>query len=323
MSKSNSAVRAFRYLGFEVCLIPHVKKSIADILSYSIMKYAQTMKGTQDEIINEIIRRYYDDKELPASVFNLLTDIIGKDSTRGYDSTGVFDPLYERGTVLDYIDPTGMYYSSKYASIMGVCTTYYQLSKVEYELRAVMNLASYKYIIENHRSIKAIVTTHELKYGPDAQVMIKTGMFFEFRDGNKSHEEFELFKAFLAIKSIQGKNDFAGTNKNFICARMIGAKTPDVAKLMIKSDAVQKEYNRFSERYFFDKLIVKLQASAFIIGKISYGRSMYLSTQLDNELLWIAIANYRQNKHLNTIENKLKTAEKEYRNKIFNELNIS
>lgn len=322
MSKKNLSEKEFKYVCFETCLISGIDKQINDIFNYSIVKYSiSNIKLSKEEILNEAIRLYYDDK-LPGKISNVFATAFDgevEESTRGYNEKGEFDPSEERTSLLLYFDSEDEgIFDANFSKFIDDCKPYCQLHRGLHALN--LTGGNYDYMLKGYSKVNNIVAQNESQYGKNPLVMMKIQMLLDYVNGDKTHRNFELLKGFLAIKSIQGQKDFTGTNKEMVCARMIGAKTPDIAKQLIKDKAINKVFLKYKARYFFDQLLLELQIKSFITAKITYGRSVYLSTQLDNELLCVAIMNFTEKKLLNTASIKLKNEEKEYRNRIANNL---
>ncbi|MDB5131791.1 MAG: hypothetical protein JWR02_1540 [Mucilaginibacter sp.] len=268
------------YVFFECCLINHIQKEIDNILDYAIIKFASKLEITDYNLLCGAIQLYVNDK-LPSRLNKaFIAAKIDADVADKYALTGAYNSLLNAVNRMDED-------IEKFKSDL---RPYVQIDQAIKKLR--LQSINYDSILAKYRRIKTIVDNFEVLHGKDAVVGVKITMLIDFRDTEKSYRDFELLKGFLAIKSILGDKDFVGTNKAFVTARMIGAKTPKIVSSLMVDKATKKLYAKFTGRYFYDQLLYDLEDKNFIMSRLPGNRCIYLSTSLSYELLKVSIQNY-------------------------------
>jgi hypothetical protein len=283
MAKSKTSNPSYSYVMFECCLINYIEKT-AEILRYGIVRYAlNKVSGTDYYILNEVINLHFD-------------KLLSKDLSFHINASGLTNrPIDEwslknaNSVLTNYLCNGGS--NELYNVFIDQARIYYQISQAYKILKLQLVSGSYAGVLKSYRTIKEIVDNHESRFGKDALVSVKTQMLLEYIDGDNYRPDFELFKGYLAIKSIQGDKDYACTNKAFIISRMVGAKTPEISTHLIGSKEIEALYNRFKGQYFYKMLLINLQLNKFIASTITGNRCIYISTHLQTALLKAAIQN--------------------------------
>ncbi|OOQ57122.1 hypothetical protein [Mucilaginibacter pedocola] len=280
MAKSKTSDQAYSYVMFECCLINHIERT-SEILNYSIVRYAlKEVEGTSYQILNEALKLHFD-KLLPSDLSAIVKAAgIGERPSNQWETKNAYCLLVN---YLHQTENTDHFTDS--------ARLYYQVSQAYRILNLKLVRGTYAGTIKDYKAMISIVDIHERRFGKDALVSIKTGLLIEYSNTDKYRPDFELLRGFLAVKSIQGDKDFACTNKAMITARMIGAKTANIADHLCAEKATAAHYKRFNEQYFYRKLLLDLQLKSFIASSATGNRCIYLSTQLTSELLTAAIQN--------------------------------
>ncbi|MBU0676921.1 MAG: hypothetical protein KJ626_02300 [Verrucomicrobia bacterium] len=113
--------------------------------------------------------------------------------------------------------------------------------------------------------------------GPLAYASVPASYFFEVYDSTKDIETMRLFRCVAAVRSLVGKKRFAGTVKDMLRARMMGAKsTGCLSSLDENCEALHAEYEELKSRYRFDRILREGAVRGFYV-KLGLGRRVYLS----------------------------------------------
>jgi len=175
--------------------------------------------------------------------------------------------------------------------------------------------------ISYYRAVKHI-ESFEQKFRKDAQVSVKINQLTDFISSNT---DFDLFRAYLGIKSIIGSKKFAKTNKLVILGRMIGCKSTAAFEhyrtnkyLLLTVEHYIGTPAKF--RYQMDKILNKLINRGFImyLSKPKV-RDIYISSYMEPEKLMKLIE--KSDAKLN-IENRRKAVSARLFSKDYNKLAV-
>lgn len=144
----------------------------------------------------------------------------------------------------------------------------------------------YERLAEYYR-INRKISEHFDKFGNDPHPGLETKLFFDFRD---QPQEPELFTAYMAIRSLQGKKKYTETCKKVILMRMFGAKSQEALDEILKTKALKDKYDKYARspralNYNMDKLFKKLLNRGLLRSKIfmrEVSRKIFLSTTIDH-----------------------------------------
>ena len=304
----------YRYVYFPLFLIKNLfsekdlKYTVSDIFDVGIFNYSKQFNIDNLSAYRQVIYCYYrgglTDK-LRSKIQYLYDngDLTLDEDYNGFDGHGIsFEP--------DDLDELAQI-ASKNNILRDLFIEFYKMHLALKSLKLTGNIQS---ILSVSKQILKLQQIHEAKYGREPSVMLKTDLIFDYYKKSKSSNDILILAAFAGIKSIIGKKEFAGTTKKMIVSRMIGAKSDKVLQDFLKDKTLKTIFDKYSKRYWFDKLINELRIRDFIRSKITlkfgFKSRMYLSCKLDSNQLSSKLAeNWNRNKG-NTKLKLLKAEEK-------------
>jgi hypothetical protein len=133
---------------------------------------------------------------------------------------------------------------------------------------------------------------HKHSPGPPPMTGISTEVYWNFRsEEEKSDLDKATLLAFLALKSIVGTKPYMKINNDLLLSRMDGKRRS------VKPEAISKEIQAFSKRYWLDKIKDELVNSWNVTFFSKNMRGFYVSLTLNPEqLAYYAIKNSREKK---------------------------
>jgi hypothetical protein len=144
---------------------------------------------------------------------------------------------------------------------------------------------------------KIKIDKHEQAHGPLAFATCPADYFFETWKKTADIEAMRLFRCVCAVRSVIGKKPFTGTTKDMLRARMIGAKTPAIAKAMAADSlAIRTELDSLASRSRFDRILTEGAVRKFYC-KFGIGRRVYLSTEAKDPAMLAGMVKKRFNRH--------------------------
>jgi len=302
-------IKEYGYVQFPLCLLmetyTNAQAGLTMIEDFAIVKFAKTFSYNINEVGRQLMYGYYRKKDImPKKLLDMMEDYINKDElTIDEDYNGFsgseFEPLECTSELIglfetneDFKDDAILYYQIKQA-IDSKC-----LSIIIYDMDS---------LLKGYETGCKIKREFEAQFGPDAIVSVKITQLFEFR---KTCKDLDLFRAFLAIKSMIGTKAFAEGNKPTVLSRMIGCKSKEAfeyytTKKNCKSLKVLETVDKYNKRYHMDKLLLELAERKFIMHLPIKGcRFIYFSKFMDTEELVKLI----HAKKANSMELKIKNA---------------
>jgi len=297
------------YIQFPLHLIDSIPEKLTEIIRYGIVRYGSTFSIKRHDVFRQIVYLYYKD-ELPYVLSGEINSLINaglftnNGDYAGFDSEGHFDPDENIDELIESWNERPDLYK--------LCVQVYQIHLATDSL----NLTDYRYldVICDYNTINVQVQKFEKKYGNDALTSISLKMAFDYRDNDKGYSEIELLKAFLAIKSLQGKAKLCETNKAAIIMRMTGARSKEVLKEKSKTNINKRLIEKFNKRYHIDKLLTDLRICRFIQSKLPNNRSLFISTSLNDRELAKAAFELIKRKEQKTQKSIIKKQENEAKN---------
>lgn len=279
-----------RYVQFPLCLLQKIfedpKKVFNLILDFGIVNYAKKFTYNLEEVARQLMYGYFRESELQMDLKYSLKKYIESGSvtydpdTEGFDNN-TFDPADSIMGLMELFESDRKF---KRDAIL-----YYQIKQAE----SFLNIEDFSIdgTIENYMTAYKYKSDFEQKYNPDSMPNVKPSMIFDFRDSGK---DLQLFRAYIAIKSLIGFNRYIATTRNVILMRMFGCKSNQALNDFLKTNKEAKEeyeqINRTEKslRYYFDKLFNNLLSKGFIKSKIferKVSRKIFLSVSLDYDNL--------------------------------------
>ena len=313
----------YRYIHFPLFLLKDLftsKKNqhstISDIFDIGIYNYSNQFAIDDLSAYRQVIYCYYKGG-LTDKLYSYLKGLYdNEDLTLDEDYNGfqgdTFEP-YE----LDELDRI----ATGDIQLRDLCLEFY---KMHLALESLQINGSIQDILSTSKEVLKPQGIHEAKYGREPSVMLKTDLIFDYYKKNKSFNDIILFAAYAGIKSIIGKKKFAGTTKKMIVGRMIGAKSDKVLPDFLKNKDLKAIFDKYSKRYWFDKLIGELLTRGFVRSKMTlklgFKSRMFLSCKLDYSQLPVKIAEcwekVKGTKKLKSIKEEEKLAIKQFKSLI-------
>jgi hypothetical protein len=131
-----------------------------------------------------------------------------------------------------------------------------------------------------NEAINKEVANHKYAHGALVCVGVPAELVFETIDQAGNVDTLRLFRMVCAVRSIIGNKTTAGTTKDFIRARMIGAKTPAIAaKLLMANKEIRSEHKLMKSRKRIDRILMEGAIRKFY-GKLGTGRRVHLSLEI-------------------------------------------
>ena len=113
--------------------------------------------------------------------------------------------------------------------------------------------------------------------------------------------DINLLRAYIGIKSIIGRNNFATTHKSVILSRMLGCKSNEaLTAFLSENDDAKETYDKYSGRKRMDKLLFQLMERKLVtVLSRRHENRIYVSTKLRTPVeLATAISQKREEKNL-------------------------
>lgn len=295
--------RKDRYIQFPLCLLMETYKDPGAgfnlIVRFGIVNYAKSFKYSIEEVGKQLMYCYYREKNiLPDSLLKQMQRYIDSDKLTidedyyGFTS-GSFEPL-------DYTtELLGLFESDQEFKESAILT--YQIRQAVSKKNLNISIGNINSVISDYERGNRIRQEFESKFGADVMPGIKSKMLFEFRDSDK---DLDLFRAFVAIKSIIGRNTFATTNKPAILSRMIGCKSKAAFEYYTtdkknRNKAILPTVEKYGKKYHMDKLLIQLMERKFIMCLSKKEVSvMYVSAYMEPKELSKIIIEAKTTKNL-------------------------
>ena len=305
--------KEYAYVQFPLCLLmetyTNAKEGLNLIASFGVVNFAKSFKYEIKEVGRQLMYSYYREKELmPDDLMNTMENYIDNGELTmdpdycGFDGHGIsFDPLKYDCELLDLFEADQNF---KDDAIL-----LYQIRQVRGKDFLNLDIKSMTGLLEGYETGIKKRKDFEAQFGPDAMASVKIQHLFEFRDSGK---DLDLFRAYIAIKSIIGTKDFAESNKLAIASRMIGCKSKEAfdhytTQKINKNSKIMETVNKYSKRYHMDNLLLELAERKFIMHlSIKECRIMYFSKFMEPEEL----AKLIKAKKTNSMKVKIKNAAK-------------
>ncbi|MDP3643136.1 MAG: hypothetical protein Q8S54_08095 [Bacteroidota bacterium] len=284
--------REDRYIQFPLCLLMQTYQNPANglnlITGFGIVNYAMKFKYDIVEVGRQLMYAYYRE-----------TDNMQRDLKKAIDKYGASGQLtidedyngfsgLKHGTTFNPLEASeellGLFESDEKFKEDAILL--YQIRQATGEKFLNLKVYSIDSTIAQYKKALALKTNFEQKFGADVMPSIKPLQLIEFRD---SGAELDVFRAYIGIKSLIGRNTFATANKPVILSRMIGCKSK-AAFEHYTTDRYNKDktllptVDKYSKKYHIDKLLLTLAQRKYIMflskAKVSV---IYLSKYMEPE----------------------------------------
>lgn len=134
-------------------------------------------------------------------------------------------------------------------------------------------------------------------YGQDyPYAIIKPNFLIQYRDKNKTERARAEMAMLLAINSITGKQEWAGTTRGFIIARMFGAKKVDELEQALQgrtakeTKQLEEAFKTYTTRKRFESMRDKLMARGLLKCWVPFSHRIFVSPtkkfeEIENDVL--------------------------------------
>lgn len=257
------------------------------ISSFAIVNYAMKYEININDVAKQLMYAYYRKADniqsrLHSKLRNYIDEgeIILDEDYNGFNGSE-FNPEREIESILKLFTTDKDFKNSAI-----LC---WQINKAADSLK--VNLGSIDTTLNKYNKGLSVKNKFESEYGADVWPSIKPTQLFEFRDSGK---DIDLFRAYIAIKSLIGQHNYVATTRNVILMRMLGCKSNQVLNDFLKANKQAREiYNRYTRsdkalRYHFDKLFQSLLERGFLMSKIferTVSRKIFISQKLNYDQL--------------------------------------
>lgn len=277
------------YIQFPLCLLQETYKDPVEglniIFDYGIVHYAKKIRYNIEEVGRQLMYDYYRKQDMIQwQLVNMMEqyieseDLIIDDNYFGFTNSGTdFEPLEGSG-LLELFEADQNF---KEAAIF-----HYQIKQATSSLN--ISISNIEVIIKRYDKGIALQSKFEQLFGSDAMPMVKTSHLFDYL---KNPKDLDLFRAYIAIRSMIGQRNFATTQKPAILGRMVGCKSVEAFKYFTEHKTFKNKYllptvEKYSKRYQMDKLLFTLAERKFIMylskPKVSV---IYVSIYMEPEAL--------------------------------------
>ena len=113
--------------------------------------------------------------------------------------------------------------------------------------------------------------------------LVNPSFLIDYRKKNRTERARAEMAMLLAINSITGKQEWAGTTRGFIIARMFGAKKVDEIEQALQgrtdkeTKLLQEAYEKYTTRRMFDSMRDKLMARGLVKCWVPYAKRVFVS----------------------------------------------
>ena len=275
----------FRFFQFPLLLLKDLhldyNKAMNDILVFSAVDFSLKQKVKDSDAAKQALYSYYRKKGLTELI--RLVDSYVEEGEITYDDHNIGFTADGKNFNPDTSEILPLLEEDNELKVMARLNC--QLTKIESFFG--IKVSDYDQIFERYDRIKSTVFKHEERFGKDPRPTVEVDLFFDLR---KEYSPI-LFSAYMAIKSIQGPNNFCATNKNVILMRMLGAKSNEALQAHLEIPEIKEIYHKYSRtgkalRYHIDKLFNRLRNRGLLKAKFyprSMGRKILMSTRLEDE----------------------------------------
>jgi hypothetical protein len=279
----------YTYIQFPLCLLQLTygapEKGLSIILNFGIVNYGLKFKYDIKEVARQLMYCYYrNNLMIQIPLYKTLQRYIHEglitidEEFDGFDFNG-FNPEIDKLIRLFETD-----IEFRDASILR-----WQIDKAASLLN--IRLGSMDVAIKEYTEGLNFLVNFEVKYGADCWPGVKPSQLMEFRDSGK---DIDLFRAYIGIRSLIGRNNYIATTKKVILMRTLGCKNDKAMQEFLKVHKPAKAiYDKFTRsdnalRYNFQKLFEILIERGFLKSKVferTVSRKIFLSIEFTYDQL--------------------------------------
>lgn len=250
-----------RYVQFPISLLReiHIDKNAAlnKILRYGIYRYSKMQEVNEIDVVRQLIYLVYRGKlgsEIRKELSKFEFVHLGADDDYNGFIGGGFEPMQE-----------------EFDEVISAFSHNEKLKELSFEFYRM-------HVTKNSLGISGD-TFNILKEAKKVELMIRekepfgsitTKMIFEYRDKPKSEFDIIQLCAFIALRSILGKNQSCTTNNNLLIARMLGYFHFQQLKEEFMNEHLEIHF-KYSKRRQMNKLFIELDTKWNILKYSSQG----------------------------------------------------
>ncbi len=290
----------YRYFQFPLIFLRNIHEDfnswMQDIVNYATVDFALKQDIDLNDATRELLYSYYRDQENSYKPAMQALDSLFKEGVIECNEDYLI--FNGSGQVNDSIVCDAAEVISKDHQLRDLAILNKQLRNIDSFFSVKGLTCSFRY--EHYKTLNKYIVQHENKYGKEPRPTIRTDLFWDLYNNDKDPV---LFSAYMAIRSVEGQNRYAATNRPTIAGRMAGAKSPSVLESFIGEEL--KVFEKFNHRYHFTKLLERLHKRGLIksILRQKNWRHIYISTRLSPEELGEAVASQAEKRNLNNSNN--------------------
>jgi hypothetical protein len=277
------------------------------IIGYSIVNFAKKNHDYKmHDVLRQVLYDLYRNENMMQNELrkNLVKYIHNEkfsydDDYNGFDTSGQFSPDENMAELQKIIETD--------KELENLMIFHYKL----HSARQMLNIkgGNNDTLLSKYEVALKQIQKHESQYGKDPTPGIKTSIIFDFRDHKtNSPDEIQLLCAAIGLRSLIGQKPFTATNKSGILMRMLGAKSKAVLEDYLNDADLKVIYQKYSNRYHFEKLMEKLRIRKFLNSKIGMYRKLFCSAELNMQQLEISIVEWRRKRSVNLLKDQEKLA---------------
>jgi hypothetical protein len=288
--------KEYGYIQFPLCLLQRTfedpEQGLNLILRFGIVNYAKKFEYSITEVARQLMYCYYRNNEMIQSdLYTMIQKYI--DNEKLFIDEDYYGFSSDQFTPLEFSDVLSLFEADN--KFQEAAILRYQIGQAVKSLN--IKPSHIDNIISGYKEGLRFKSTFELKYGSDSWPNVKTSQVFEFRDSGK---DLDLFRAYIAIKSLIGLNNYTSTHKTVILSRMLGCKSNDsLHGFLENNDEVKEIYKKYSGRKRMDNLLFKLMERKFILMLSKKHESrIYVSVKIKNpkEFAELILENRKQSR---------------------------
>lgn len=260
--------KEYAYLQFPLCLLAETYKDpergLNMIIGFGIMNYSMKLPYDMNRVATQAIYDYGRNYgKLQPYLAKSLTDavddgvIMYEDYNPGFEANGNFNPDPDL-----CLNPL-MNLFEEDPRLRDEAILNYRLHLGTSKEHLNITIRSNSSIKSQYEEATKIKQANEERFGPDAMPIIKKDLAYSFRD--QQLHDLDLFRAYIGIRSIIGRRNFAATYKPAILSRMIGCKNKAAFEAFSQEPHLRPTIERYGKRYQMDHLLHTLRDRGFIM----------------------------------------------------------
>ncbi len=278
-------IKKFRYIQFPLCFLSEIiefenpKRGYELIMSFGLINLAEKLNISYDNIAKQIVYNYFinNGKQLTTGFLQKIEKYIKKDQIiidgHGFDYTG------REFNVDEEVIKSFTEVFEKDKKFYDEAEFHYRVWQAAKLLEITIN--NMNNVIKLYEKGREKLENFQVQFGRDAWTSVRTDLLLSAKDERLSED---LFCLLAGVRSKIGRRNYVHTYKVEILNRMIGAKNDKTAEELLKNENIRFYYEKFKNRYQFNKLIDKA-VDRQLLTFLSCKRGYYVSIRFRPEKL--------------------------------------